>query len=323
MRFGLYLDGRKPDTTVTWSRHYAEILEVCEQAEAAGADSVWLTEHHRFPDGYLPQPLTFAAAIAARTTRMRIGTGVLLAPLRNTVHLAEEAAVVDILSDGRLDLGLGAGYLPYEFEMFGVSSAKPLHRMFEQVVELRRIYEGGAITPLPVQRPLPIWVGSQGPLGARRAGRLGAPLLSIRQDQVTPYLEGLAEGGFDDSTARMSGLMNVFLTDDPERDREEICRSYGYLWDSYAASASHGHNQTINAPSDMDEALRLGLAGGTNGLTIATPGDAAELLKEYLVGIPVETIYTWAMPPGIPTTVRDRHIELWTGILPGLMKERK
>jgi hypothetical protein len=81
-----------------------------QNAESAGADSVWLSEHHFFDDGYLPQPMTLAAAIASRTQRLRIGTAVLIAPLRSAVQIAEEAAIVDLVSGGRFELGLGAGY---------------------------------------------------------------------------------------------------------------------------------------------------------------------------------------------------------------------
>ena len=107
---GVWFDLRNPPA---WrqdpARLYAFALELCEEAELLGADSLWFSEHHCFEDGYLPQPLTFAAAAAARTTRVRLGTGILVAPLRKTAQLAEEAAVVDIISGGRLELGLGAG----------------------------------------------------------------------------------------------------------------------------------------------------------------------------------------------------------------------
>src|SRR5580704_55871 len=98
MDVGIYFDLRNPpDRRVEWSRLYGFTLEVCEEAERLGCPSIWLTEHHRFDDGYLPQPLTFAAAIAARTTTARIGTGVVIAPLHHPAALAEQAAVVDIL----------------------------------------------------------------------------------------------------------------------------------------------------------------------------------------------------------------------------------
>src|SRR4051794_25285318 len=102
MRIGIYTDLRNPPAWhEPWPDVYARALERIVEAERLGIGSVWATEHHGFEDGYLPQPLTFLAAVAARTTRVRLGTAVLLAPLRPALHIAEEAAVVDVLSGGR------------------------------------------------------------------------------------------------------------------------------------------------------------------------------------------------------------------------------
>src|SRR5215510_8381839 len=121
LQVGLFVDGRNPsEWGRPWREHYPRLVDVAAEADELGADCIWLTEHHGFDDGYLTQPLVLAAAIAVRTTRARIGTAVTLAPIRHPRHLAEEAAVVDLLSGGRLELGIGAGYVPAEFAMFGV-----------------------------------------------------------------------------------------------------------------------------------------------------------------------------------------------------------
>src|SRR6266567_4122875 len=108
MRLGLYYDLRNPGGARAWARVYAAALDRIGWADDAGIGAIWVTEHHGFADGYLPAPLTFCAAIAARTRRARIGTAVVVSPLIPPHALAEQAAVVDILSDGRLELGLGA-----------------------------------------------------------------------------------------------------------------------------------------------------------------------------------------------------------------------
>src|SRR6478752_7170712 len=115
MRLGLYYDLRNPG----WARVYAAALDRIGWADGAGIGAIWMTEHHGFADGYLPAPLTFCAAVAARTRRARIGTAVVVSPLIPPPALAEQAAVVDILSDGRLELGLGAGWRETEFAAFG------------------------------------------------------------------------------------------------------------------------------------------------------------------------------------------------------------
>jgi alkanesulfonate monooxygenase SsuD/methylene tetrahydromethanopterin reductase-like flavin-dependent oxidoreductase (luciferase family) len=149
MDVGIYLDGRNPPQWERpWPEHYARTLELVEEAERLGAASVWLSEHHFFEDGYLPQPLTFAAAIAVRTRSIRIGTAVLLAALRTPAHLAEEAAMVDILSSGRLDLGVGLGYRIPEYEGFGRS----FDRRFAQTTSAARSTAGSRRRPMRCAR---------------------------------------------------------------------------------------------------------------------------------------------------------------------------
>ena len=167
MKIGVWFDLRNPPG---WrqdpARLYAFTLELCEEAELLGADSLWFSEHHGFEDGYLPQPLTFAAAAAARTTRVRLGTGILVAPLRKTAQLAEEAAVVDLISGGRLELGLGAGYRVPEFELFGTDVTTRYRILDGQVSELRRLWGDGGLTPAPVQRPAAGLAGLPGAEGS-------------------------------------------------------------------------------------------------------------------------------------------------------------
>src|SRR5271165_1523701 len=117
MKVGLYFDLRNPHA---WRQDPARLhsftLEAIEEAEHLGADSIWLSEHHLFADDYVAAPLTFLAAAAARTSRVRLGSAVVLAPLHHAVEIAEQAAMVDLISGGRLELGLGTGYRVSEYE---------------------------------------------------------------------------------------------------------------------------------------------------------------------------------------------------------------
>jgi alkanesulfonate monooxygenase SsuD/methylene tetrahydromethanopterin reductase-like flavin-dependent oxidoreductase (luciferase family) len=192
MRLGLYYDLRNPGAGRPWARVYAAALDRIAWADDEGLGAIWVTEHHGFADGYLPAPLTFCAAIAARTRWARIGTAVVVSPLMPAAALAEQAAVVDILSDGRLELGLGAGWRASEFTAFGADYRHRYEALEEAVRSLPDLWDSGTVTPGPVQRPLPVWIGARGPRGARLAGRTGAGLLWIDPDLMPPYLAALA-----------------------------------------------------------------------------------------------------------------------------------
>ena len=123
---------RKPFTDF-----YADQLAQTRLAEDLGYDEIWLTEHHFAEDGYSPAILPIAAAIAAVTKRIRVGTYLVLLPLHNAVRVAEDAATIDIISNGRFDLGLGQGYAPGEFAAYGVDRKTRAGRLEEGIEVIR------------------------------------------------------------------------------------------------------------------------------------------------------------------------------------------
>ncbi len=147
-----------------------ELIIEAQQAERAGFDSFFLTEHHQEPSGYLPSPLPLAAALAARTSTIRLGTGIAILPLYHPTRLAEDCAVIDIISKGRLILGVGQGYQEGDFAAFGLKVSDRVS-LFEESIEILRrawteekVYFVGKrytlqnvmVTPKPVQKP-PRW----------------------------------------------------------------------------------------------------------------------------------------------------------------------
>jgi alkanesulfonate monooxygenase SsuD/methylene tetrahydromethanopterin reductase-like flavin-dependent oxidoreductase (luciferase family) len=309
MDVGVYFDLRNPPA---WhqepSRAYGFALEMCEEAEHLGAHSIWLSEHHMFEDGYLPQPLTFAAAVAARTKRVRIGTAVVVAPFRHAAHLAEEAAIVDLISGGRLDLGLGAGYRVPEFALFGSDHASRYRQTEDRIRDLRQIWADATTTPSPIQSPLPVWLGYNGPNGARRAGRLGEGLLSAQPTLAAPYLEGLAQAGHPAASARMTGLVPAYVTDDPDADWPVVARHHAYQWDSYGRYHAEGTGHAPPRPIDPARSRAQGLTRPLGGLLYTTPEEAAPQITSYLKGAPVETIFLWASLAGMPDEMVARNI---------------
>jgi alkanesulfonate monooxygenase SsuD/methylene tetrahydromethanopterin reductase-like flavin-dependent oxidoreductase (luciferase family) len=156
------------------ARFVAELLAEVRTAEESGFDLCLVPEHHHGPAVSVVSPLTLVAAMAARTTRIRIGSGVLILPLHHPLHVAEQLIMLDHISGGRVVLGVGAGYQRSDFAAFGVDMG---HRgaLFEDaLVEIGALLsEPGRIGPSAVQRPRPpIWVGAWSGVGVRRAARL-------------------------------------------------------------------------------------------------------------------------------------------------------
>src|SRR5690606_22136564 len=112
-------------------------------------------------------------------------------------HVAEQASFIDNLSDGRLELGIGAGYAPHEFELFERDLGRRMTLADQSVRDLRALLWNGQLVPPPQQAQMPLWLGYQGPQGARRAGRLGVGLLAPNPALLSPYRDGLIEGGHD------------------------------------------------------------------------------------------------------------------------------
>jgi alkanesulfonate monooxygenase SsuD/methylene tetrahydromethanopterin reductase-like flavin-dependent oxidoreductase (luciferase family) len=310
VRVGLYLDLRNPPAWRTSPpRLYGFALELCEEFERLGGDSIWVTEHHVFDDDYLPQPLTFAAAIAARTSRVRIGTGILIAPLHRPVEIAEQAAVVDILSDGRLDLGIGAGYRVPEYELYDADIATRYRATDATARELRRLWGPDGATPRPVQERLPIWLGYQGPKGARRAGVLGENLLTANQASWPAYRDALVEAGHDPATARMAGGIQGWVTDDPDADWPEVSRHLAYQVDSYRRHMVQGTGAPTPKPIDPEKLRAREPRTSLDHFFYGTPQQVAERVRDYAGDAPVDTVYFWASIGGMPEATAARHVQ--------------
>ena len=120
--------------------YYREALEEVTRAEELGFDSVWMEEHHSVTDHYWPSPLPVLAGFATRTTRMRLGTDILVAPFYHPVRLAEDAAMLDVMSGGRFVLGIAIGYKPDEFALYGADLEKRGARFEEQLAIMQALW---------------------------------------------------------------------------------------------------------------------------------------------------------------------------------------
>jgi alkanesulfonate monooxygenase SsuD/methylene tetrahydromethanopterin reductase-like flavin-dependent oxidoreductase (luciferase family) len=186
---------------------YARGIEQALAAETLGFRNVWLGEHHFSTYGYLSRPLQFATYIAAKTTRLRVETAVIVVPLHHPLIVAEEIAMLDILSGGRADIGLGRGYQRYEFERFGLKLDSGGQRWDESLDILLKAFEGEpfsyegkllnipetSVYPKPVQKPHPpIWITAQSQYAIEAAVRRG---LNVLTGGFGVPMERLAEFG--------------------------------------------------------------------------------------------------------------------------------
>ncbi len=315
---GLLFDVRNPSP---WARSWTDVvggaLDLVSEAEHLGADSIWATEHHDFPDGYLSQPLTFLAAAAMRTSRVRLGTGVLLAAMRHPRHVSEQAALIDTMSQGRLELGVGAGYAPTEFEIFGRDLGRRMTSADQSIRDLKAdLWEGGLVPP-PVQPRIPLWLGYQGPQGAARAGRLGVGLLAPNPDLLAPYRTGLIEGGHDPDTAVMGGMVPMILSRDPERTAHQLAPHYAHQVQTYAQARSVSPKQ-VPTP-DLAELTAQMLAPEGGGLRVVSVDSAAATLGAVIDAAPIRHLYFWASVAGMPETMVAEHVSLtFTQLAPQL-----
>jgi alkanesulfonate monooxygenase SsuD/methylene tetrahydromethanopterin reductase-like flavin-dependent oxidoreductase (luciferase family) len=330
VRVGIQLDMRNPPPwRRDWTVHYESWLDLLATADVAGLDGVWLSEHHLFEDGYLPQPLTFAAAIAARTARLRIGTAIMVAPLRDPLHIAEQASIVDILSGGRLDLGLGAGYLPREFEAFGRRPDRRFALTERCLVELARRFAEGDVSPPPVQSPIPLWGGFHGPRGVALAGRLGIGLIGTGPSLLPIYERALEAAGHPPGTARMVADLGFVLADDPESAWHAIAPHFAYMWGTYirqgggAAAGLSGnaldHTGWVGKGQTGVEIRWHPERGNVEGRAIRfrvlTPAQAEARVRKKIVGMPIRELTCWASIAGMPAELTARHLELLGGDL--------
>ena len=284
---GLRYDLRAPAFAgVTHAELYAACLDQCAWADALGFDVVALSEHHGVDDGYLSAPVTLAAAIAGRTKRLQINIAAVLVPLHDPVRLAEQLAVVQLVSGGRLSLVAGMGYRDEEFQMAGVDRRRRGRLLDEYVGVMRQAWSGEPFewrgrtvraTPAPPSPPM-VLIGGSTEKAARRAARLHAGFFPAIADAelAAAYEDECARQGFTGFVVMPGGPGFVHVCNDPERDWARIAPHALYDAQTYAAWQPPGQRSQVHvAGNTLDELRSSGV------YRVVTPDECLALAEEY------------------------------------------
>jgi len=299
-----------------------------------GFDTIWLTEHHFTDDGYLPSLMPMAAAIAQRTTRVRIGTDVLLLPLHHPLRVAEDGAVLDVLSNGRFALGVAVGYRPYEFEILGAPIHERGARIAEQLDIITQawttgavsiqgkhfVYDNVTVTPRPVQAPRPpIYAGGTSRAALRRAARqsdgLLVPGLGSREEYDI-YMSEVEACGKDGAQASyLCTNIVMHLDRDHNKAWNDVKQHILYQENVYAQwYLDAGYPELVGrslarSPDELNRDAYL----------VGSPAYVLERIARHREAVPYAHMSFWAILPGQAVAAAMRSLELFASeVLPVL-----
>lgn len=301
---------RKP-----WPQVYSEMLEQVVAAEELGFNSVWMSEHHGAEDGYCPSTLVAAAAAASRTQRITIGTRLLLLPLHHPVRVAEDAAVVDNLSNGRFILGMAVGYVPPEYGMFGVNRRHRPSLMDEGVEIIRRCwteerfdFEGKrfhlkdvSVQPKPIQTPHPpIWLGATRGAAIDRVARLADGFHFVGTPEVyAEYAEATRRHGRDPLSIPIYDSREFWVAETAEQAWQEARDHLFYSYSNYAAwgAAANAADGRPPDPAPWSTPEEMREREG-HMLFLGDPADVVAKFKQRQADVPT-TGTIMCVPPGM------------------------
>jgi alkanesulfonate monooxygenase SsuD/methylene tetrahydromethanopterin reductase-like flavin-dependent oxidoreductase (luciferase family) len=304
-RFGVVHDFRRALPGVTDAAYYAECLDEIRTAERLNYATVWLPEHHGSIDGFLPSPLVMAAAVAARTEHIGIGTNAVVAPLHHPLRLAEDAAVVDLVSGGRLTLTLVQGYVDRENELLGVPVRQRPSRLEEAVAICRRAWQtgrtgfagrrwtlpDGPFTPTPGRR-IPIYLGAFGAPALDRAARIADGLLLYGGDGAVQrygmWRDALARAGRTEHVPVVLGT-TVHVAGDDATAWQEAAPAIAILDHGFAVHQLPAGTPTPPVP-EPETLHRDALVG--------SPATVADRIVDLYRQVPFDHFCLWGRLPG-------------------------
>lgn len=334
MRFGVAFGMvTPPHSGQTWRAAVHDLIRDARRVEELGYDSLHVVEHHFQPDGYNPSPLMTLAAVAPLTERLRLWTNILLVPLYNPVKLAEDVAVLDNISDGRVTLGVAPGYVVEEFAGMMVPY-KERFRRFEEAIDLMQLawssesfaFEGEffrapetTLTPRPIQRPHPpIAYGVSGPRLLQRAAKRGVVLTGSPRHTVpelrehySAYESGLAEHGH--VVADRPVMREVFLAETQEAAEALAAPAVDHLFTELYGQKSATGERILRSDDGkpIEDKHQVSFETFKDRYIIGTPDLAHARLEELRDAIGVTEVICWTHLPGVRGDDAMKSIELF------------
>jgi alkanesulfonate monooxygenase SsuD/methylene tetrahydromethanopterin reductase-like flavin-dependent oxidoreductase (luciferase family) len=325
LSFGYLYDFRNPPQWHRpWPDLYAETLEFIGWTESLGFEGAWVPEHHGCEDGYVPSPLIALSAIAARTRTMKIGSAIAIAPLYHPVRFAEDCALIDILSNGRLEMSIAVGYRGREMDAYGVSLASRGGRTDEFLQIVRRLWAGetvdhegrhfriknARITPTPAQGQIPLFIGGFSDKALERAAKYGDGLHG-EASAYPRYLEQLKACGKDPSSGRLRSVDLFFLVaKDPERAERELAPYFHHVNNCYGAWLREDQHPSSVGYDRLFKPTTLEEFKASRTMRIVTPDQAIAKLERLRARVPIEHFAMMA-PTGLPPSKFAEYAELF------------
>lgn len=285
IRINVSFDMRSPGWATPTHELYRAAIDMAAFADRIGADQIGLMQHHGSEDGYLPQPFVLAGGMAAVTERVRFMLGAVILPLHDPVELAEQIAIVDLISKGRLNVIFGAGYVPGEFAMFG-KSLKDRARLMDSGLEIilralkgeRFEHEGRPIfvRPLPVQEPEDIvMVGGGVAASAKRAAKFGVGFGPMKPELIDIYLS---------ECERLGNRPRTFSRPTPGMPMAiHLCEDLDAGWEAIAPHAVHVITEYAKWAEQEGEASNSPFKGLTDPAALRHAGLFAVWTTDMLV----------------------------------------
>jgi alkanesulfonate monooxygenase SsuD/methylene tetrahydromethanopterin reductase-like flavin-dependent oxidoreductase (luciferase family) len=281
----LAYDMRAPEFGARPVDLYRAMLDQCAWADGLGFASVSFMEHHASTDGYLPSPLVAASAAAGRTQDILITISVMLLPLYHPLRAAEDLAVLDLVSEGRLRLVVGAGYREEEYAQFGLELRKRPSLMERGIETLKKAWTGEPfefegesvrILPRPAQTPRPeIWLGGSSKAAARRAARMADGYMPVSPNLFADYVSACAELGTTPCEPEpRASYMFIHVAPDPNAAWREIAPHALHETNDYGRWL-RGLGNAVYSETDDADALRA-----SGQYRIVTPEECVELARK-------------------------------------------